>query len=223
MSRSKETAQPRIREMAVETSRPSPKISILRLPTELRLAIYDILFGGDPKIDNAFACYNSLRVLPQAFSPPTTQVCRKIRCETLERFYGKLCWELRVCDPANFPKYLKRLEVINPIAINSIRRIHMDVFQHYCLRHKLNANHTFEEIFIDSVRGENKVAVTGKRECCDSKTRFDDQRETFIKEFVKTVRDGEMGRKEALTKMLEQLGELTRTKVIKSESSGGGA
>ena len=101
---------------------------LLRLPTELRLQIYDILLADKYDICYTLPFKNKISLSPRLYALPLPRICRQLRYDTIPFIYGKLWWEVDEPGPAQ----IKWLQTMDPFAIQCMKGLRIKGFHHYC-------------------------------------------------------------------------------------------
>ena len=183
---------------------------VLRLPTEIRLQIYDLLpVGHDQSIraESHPFCLNDISQDIQEFH--IMRVCRTIRYEAIQHLFSKLYWHLSF-SPRRLPHTIPSIKFTDPFIFQCLKGIKMWYFAHKCENSGLDlvgiAGHADrrDRVYLHFVNEDVKIDVD-RTSCCRIKTEVDQYRDQCLKDFADDKAGRRVNMKKALLKLIHQL------------------
>ena len=186
-----------------ETSTPG----LLRLPTELRLIIYNFLRSDKsseiyqtPDMANIKHPVTSCRLLRL----PLMQVCRLIRHEAIPIWYGQKYLHFDFAVSRDLDNSFGWLRHVDLYSLTSMKGVTLQHCKHLCKT--WSGDITTEETIVLGF-GEFLTCATASYMggCCDRKIEFDKAREVFVRHFKRRVEAAPESIKIELIRLVRQL------------------
>ena len=183
---------------------------LLRLPTELRIQIYEILLTYKVDTRYAFPFENTISLSPRLYALPLPRVCRELRYEAIWFFYGRLWWEV------DAPGCLQNdwLQTMDPFAFQCMRGLRIGGFRHDCGHSDENSDERsrcYVYWILVAFGGDSiKVTTEHSRIECSVGRELLNRRLALIERCAEEIERDRNKTKEIVKKMLEQLEELVK-------------
>jgi hypothetical protein len=200
-------------EVAADADETTPIPGLLRLPTELRLQIYEILLADKWDKHYALPFKHTISLSPRLYALPLPRVCRQLRYETIPFIYGKLWWEFD--EPGLAPS--KWLRTMDPFAIQCMKGLRIKGFYHYCANTDWRGMCSIAYILVPFYSDSIKATTESLRINSDVGRKRVDQRVGLIEHFARKIERDRSKTKETVQEMLIHLKELYRKESMRIE------
>ena len=162
---------------------------LLRLPEELRLIIYHFLRRDTSAKKYRVPDMDSMQypaLLYRRMRLPLLRVCRRIRHEAIQVWYGQKHLDLVLGDRKERNSILRWLRRVNPYALTFMKGVTLQHREHHCTT-------WFGRIWVEETTvvgfGGSIACATGSYVggCCDLKRQFDTVRDWVVQDFQRKV------------------------------------
>ena len=196
-----------------------PKSGLLRLPSELRFQIYDIL-SADEQSNYALPFKDNVSLSPELFGIPIARVCRQLRYETIPYFYSGLWLEVvdrNGCAEGCWVRAVDQWALMCMKGVRFVPSSHECLGDEYCYRSRVGYGKRCgyeKRICIPFDGGPINVMPHGPEFVCALGLQRDRQRIVAVQKFESAIKYEKSEVKERLRTMLlevEQAAELGRT------------
>ena len=185
------------KDMAVAACSENPKsFYFLRLPTELRLVIYELL-RDTYLLRNRKIHFLGAHTEPSKFALSITRVNREIRSESIPAFYTASQLIISFRDEEVLEHCRHWVDIVDPDALKNIRSFQFEFFPHYCQYSRRTTYTVHDKLIIDR---KKEILKSVGSSCCLAKRADDEQRRVAVQEFLE---ESEWGRDEVKENVLE--------------------
>ena len=176
---------------------------LLRLPVELRLQIYELLFYDDWHPMHISPRTNQALTPPRILNLPVMQVCQKLRNESLPLFYSKTSWILTKHDLTRRKHYI---EAMDADVIEHLGGFNISTMSLRRLGHGFRSEvEWYEKIYFTCKRHLSKVSAVLIPILCTPELSEHEKRVEIVQRFAQDIEDDRSKIKEKLLQMLETL------------------
>jgi hypothetical protein len=188
----------------------APPPGLLRLATETRLEIFEMLLSED-KCKSVYGIpeYEGMVWISRKFFGmfPLTRVCRRLRYEAIPVFYGRFRWMVDFLMPRRY--YVRWLRTIDPYALQCMKGVTLEHFTHRCPVGSLAWDGRIDLDF-DCKPVTVKVVNERQATCCTGELANREKRALLAEEFAADIESDRRRTKEILMELLMQIEDVGR-------------